>query len=83
MRIYKLEKQIHALHFKDFKDEIEVTFSPPRKCPHCNVSTHDDEIIAFYVPANHVIQMLVLFFCTACDHMYVAIYNISRIGFTN
>ncbi|MDD6467136.1 MAG: hypothetical protein PUF50_03035, partial [Erysipelotrichaceae bacterium] len=68
---------IKVYDIRNLSHSISLKFQPPRTCPHCDVSTNNDEIYGVYVAKNDhgYKHILITFFCNVCEHFYVAEYT--------
>lgn len=70
-----MQKTMEAINIVNFKDTINVRFEQIRLCPHCNVSTNNDEKAALYIPTNHpLVKVYLVCFCTHCESLYFGEY---------
>lgn len=73
--VNKVQKTMEAINIVNFKDTINVRFEQIRLCPHCNVSTNNDEKAALYIPTNHpLVKVYLVCFCTHCESLYFGEY---------
>ena len=73
-----MKNNLRISNYRNPSDVINLCFQPPRKCPHCNVSTNNDEVLGLFYDISYAYnkRALIIFFCTACDRFYVAEYKI-------
>lgn len=70
-----VQKTIKAINIENFEDDITVQFEQIRLCPHCNVSTNNDEKAALYIPTDHpLVKVYLVCFCTHCESIYFGEY---------
>lgn len=69
-----------AININDFNTTVEVKFIPPKQCPVCEISSNKNEKLALIFPTQNsdMDKLAVVFFCTACDTLYVAEYFIRK-----